>query len=206
MKFYAFLYKTLASFFRFVFQIHVHGEENIPEDGGLLVCPNHISAMDVIMLSVAMKKRQVRYMAKAELFKMPVLKQLITCLGAFPINRGAGDVAAIRKTIKLLKEGQTVGMFPQGTRYTGVHPRNSSVKSGAGMMAHRANVPVLPVAIITKGYRVRIFKRVDIVFGKAMMPEELGFVTGNHAEQQAASDRIFEEMLKLHDRGTDNGN
>ncbi len=201
MKLYSFLYKILAPFLRFIFNVRAHGEENIPTEGGLLICPNHISAADVVILSVAAKSRQIRYMAKAELFKIPLLKQLITVLGAFPIKRGAGDVGAIKKTIALLKDGETVGMFPQGTRYKGVHPSESSVKHGAGMIAYRADVPVLPVAIITKNYKLCLFKRVDIVFGKPIFPSELGFESGSHAEQIAASEKIFDEILKLHEKG-----
>ena len=201
MKLYKVLYKILAPLLRFIFNVHAHGEENIPEEGGLLICPNHIAAVDVIIVAVVTRKRQIHFMAKAELFKIPVLGKLIKALGAYPIRRGEGDVGAIKKTITLLKEGKTVGMFPQGTRYKGVDPHKSAVKHGAGMMAHRGNVPVLPVAIITKGHKVSLFKRVDVVFGKPISPEELGFENGNRAEQIAASEKIFTEILKLHEEG-----
>ncbi len=201
MKLYKTLYKLLAPLLRFIFNVHAHGEENIPEEGGLLICPNHISAVDVILVAVVTRKRQINFMAKAELFRIPLLGWLIKALGAYPIRRGEGDVTAIKKTITLLKEDKTVGMFPQGTRYKGVDPHESKVKHGAGMMAHRANVPVLPVAIITKGHKVSLFKRVDVVFGKPISPGELGFESGNRSEQIAASEKIFNEILKLHEEG-----
>ncbi|MBR6514797.1 MAG: 1-acyl-sn-glycerol-3-phosphate acyltransferase [Clostridia bacterium] len=201
MKVYKFLYKILAPIFRIIFNVHAHGEENIPEEGGLLICPNHISAPDVIMVAVATRKRPINFMAKAEVFKVPVLGLIVKALGAYPIRRGEGDVGAIRKTISLLKEGRTVGMFPQGTRYKGVDPHETSIKHGAGMIAHRAGVPVLPVAIITKGYKVSVFKRVDVIFGKPILPSELGFESGSRADQAAASEKIFTEILKLHEAG-----
>lgn len=201
MKLYRFLYKILAPILRVIFNVHGHGEENIPEEGGLLICPNHISALDVILVAVVTRKRPINFMAKAELFKIPVLGWLIKALGAYPIRRGEGDVGAVKKTITLLKEGRTVGMFPQGTRFKGVDPHESTVKHGAGMIAHRAGVPVIPVAIITKGYKVAIFKHVDVIFGKPISPEELGFESGNRAEQIAASEKIFAEILKLHEEG-----
>lgn len=201
MKLYKFLYKLLAPLLRFIFNVHPHGLENIPEDGGLLICPNHISAVDVIIVASAVKSRQICFMAKAELFKIPLLRGLIKALGAYPIRRGEGDVGAIKKTITLLKEGKTIGMFPQGTRFKGVDPHSSTVKHGAGMIAHRGGVPVLPVAIITKGHKVSLFKRVDVIFGKPISPDELGFETGNRAEQVAASEKIFAEILKLHEEG-----
>ena len=201
MKLYNVLYKILAPLLRFLFNVHSHGEENIPEEGGLLICPNHISACDVIIVAVVTRKRQINFMAKAELFKIPVLGWLIKALGAYPIRRGEGDVGAIKKTITLLKQGNTVGMFPQGTRYKGIDPHETSVKHGAGMIAHRGNVPVLPVAIITKGHKVSLFKRVDVVFGKPIFPDGLGFDSGNRAEQIAASEKIFAEILKLYEEG-----
>ena len=200
MKLYKFLYKLLAPLLRFIFNVHPHGLENIPAEGGVLICPNHISNWDVIILAISLH-RPVHFFAKAELFKVPLLGGLIKALGAYPIRRGEGDVGAVKKTITFLKEGKTVGMFPQGTRFKGVDPHNSTVKHGAGMIAYRASVPVLPVAIITKGHKVTLFKRIDVVFGKPIPPEELGFESGNRAEQIAASEKIFAEILKLHEEG-----
>lgn len=201
MKLYKFLYKLLAPLLRFIFNVHPHGLENIPDKGGLLICPNHIAAVDVIIVACVVRTRQIRFMAKAELFKVPLLGGLIKALGAYPIRRGEGDVGAIKKTISLLKDQNTVGMFPQGTRFKGVDPHNSTVKHGAGMIAHRGDVPVLPVAIITKGHKVSLFKRVDVVFGKPISCDDLGFESGNRAEQIAASEKIFAEILKLHEEG-----
>jgi len=166
-----------------------------------MVCSNHISATDVIFISAAIPKRKICYMAKAELFKIPLLKQFLKAMGTFPIKRGAGDVAAIKKSISLLREGGTVGIFPQGTRYKGVHPKDSSVKPGAGMIAWRAHANILPVAIITKDYKVKLFRAIDVIIGKPISYNELGFEKGNHEEQIAATDKIFSEILKLHEKG-----
>ncbi len=201
MSFYSFVRGTFGPLFRFLYRIHVHGTENIPKDGGLLVCPNHISAMDVIFLTAVTKKRQIRYMAKAELFKIPVLKQLISALGAFPVNRGGADVGAIRKTVGILKEGGTVGIFPQGTRCTGIEPKETSPQTGVGYIAYHSGTSVIPVAIITKSYKKKLFRRVDIIYGKPITNEEFGFVTGKRDEQKAAADKIFGEILKLHEEG-----
>lgn len=201
MKFYSFVRAAFGPLFRFLFRVRVHGTENIPKEGGLLVCPNHISALDVILLTAVTKQRQIHYMAKAELFKIPLVKQLITALGAFPVNRGLGDAVAIKKTIKLLQAGKTVGMFPQGTRYTGVDPHSSEVKSGAGMVAYRSGARVIPVAIITKGHKIKLFRAVDIVYGEPITFEEMGFESGSREEQSAAAQLIFRRILKLHEEG-----
>lgn len=198
-------YKIIRAIFKpivtVIFRIHCHGEENVPEEGGLLICSNHISATDVIFITCAVKKRQVHYMAKAEVFKVPVLKQFATAMGAFPIKRGTGDVAAIKKTIAMLKNGETVGVFPQGTRYAGVHPKDSEVKPGVGMMAWRSKTNVLPIAIITKDYRIKPFSRIDVIIGKPISCDDLGFESGNHEEQVKAANIIFGKILKLHEEG-----
>lgn len=201
MSFYSGIRKVFSPIVKVLLRIHSHGEENIPNEGGLMICSNHISAADVIFLTVAVPNRDIRYMAKAEIFKVPILKQFVTAMGAFPIKRGAGDVAAIKKTISMLRNGETVGIFPQGTRYSGVHPKDSEVKPGAGMIAWRSHVDVLPVAIITKNYKFKLLRRIDVIIGKPISYNDLGFESGNHEEQIRATEKIFGEILKLHEEG-----
>ena len=113
MSFYNNVYKIFAKPFRLMFGLHIHGEENLPEEGGWLVCANHTSALDVIIVSLA-TRRQVMYMAKAELFRVPVIRKLLSSLGAYPVHRGGADVTSIKKAISYLEEGDLVGIFPQG--------------------------------------------------------------------------------------------
>ena len=110
-------------------------------------------------------------------------------------------MGAVRKTVSILKEGGTIGIFPQGTRCTGVHPNQSSVQTGVGYIAYHSGTTVLPVAIITKGYKKKLFRRVDIIYGKPISNEEFNFVTGKRDEQKAAADRIFADILALHEEG-----
>lgn len=201
MSFYNGIRVCFQPFIKVLYRLHVHGRENIPAEGGLIVCSNHVSAADVIFLTVAVPKRQIHYMAKAELFKIPLLKQFMKGMGAFPIKRGVADISSIKKTIKFLRDKEVVGIFPQGTRCNGVHPRETEVKAGVGMIAWRAGSDVLPVAIITKKYKVRMFRRVDVIIGKPIPYDELGFEAGNHEEQEKVSQRIFDEMIRLHEEG-----
>ncbi|MBE6718078.1 MAG: 1-acyl-sn-glycerol-3-phosphate acyltransferase [Ruminococcaceae bacterium] len=196
MKLYAFLKKLVQGFIKFLFRIEVQGEENIPKEGAVLVCPNHISNWDPIVLGVVFD-RQIRFMAKASLFKIPLLNALIRTLGAFPVKRGAADPSAIKTAIKLLGEGDAVGMFPQGTRYIGTEPGNTEVKSGVGMVAHRANVDVLPVQIKTKNYRILPFRKVYIKIGDCIPNSELGIENGTRDEYTNASRYIFGKILDL---------
>ena len=110
MSAYSKVYKLFANPLRAIFSLKVEGEINLENDKGYLLCANHTGLLDVIVLAVSMR-RQPRFMGKKELFKIPVLKQLITALGAFPVDRGGSDVGAIRKTISLIENGELVGMF-----------------------------------------------------------------------------------------------
>ena len=196
MSFYSSIYKLLARPIRGIFKIKVEGLENLPKDEGALVCANHTSLLDVIVLSAPLP-RQVRYMAKKELFKIPVLSQLIRALGAFPVDRGGADVGAIRKTVSMIEAGELVGIFPQGTRHPKVDPRETEVKGGAAMIASRAKCTVVPAYIKTKGNKVRFFKRTVIIIGKPISYEELGLKDAKRSEYVAASKYIFDKICTL---------
>ena len=196
MKFYEFIYKTFARPVKWFYKAHVTGAENVPEEGGCLLCANHTSMHDVVVLAAALP-RQPRYMAKKELFRIPLLAQLIRALGAFPVDRGGSDVSSIRKSIAMINGGEMVTMFPQGHRRCGVPARGSEVKSGAGLLAYRTGAPVLPVYIGTAKYQVKPFRRTDIIIGKPIPNSGLGFENGGSAEYTRASQIIFDAICDL---------
>ncbi len=196
MSFYSGIYKVLARPVRWLFKCEVENGENLPSEGGAILCANHTSLLDVIIMSAALN-RQIRYMAKKELFKVPVLAQLISALGAFPVDRGGADVAAIRKTVSMVEDGELVGIFPQGTRHPGVDPRTTEVKNGVGMIAYRAKSSVVPVYIKTKKNRTMLFRKTKIIVGEPIAYEELGYEKGGNGEYKAASQLIFDRICTL---------
>ncbi len=198
MNTYESLKKKLSGFLKWLFRIHIHGAENEPADGGYLAASNHISYLDVIVAAVALK-RQIRFMAKKELFSVPILGRLITALGAFPVDRRGNAVASIKKSISLLKEGHVVGIYPQGHRFSGrkFDTTRGEIKGGAAMAVYHAKCSVLPIFIATKKDRVALFRRIDIYVGKPIAYEEFGFEKGGNAEYQAAAERIFDHIAML---------
>jgi len=198
MSFYSVMYKIFVNGVRWFYRMEITGQENEPMEGGYIACANHMSAHDVVIVAGSLK-RQVRFFAKAELFKIPGLKQLITALGAYPISRGKSDVGAIKKTINLLTDGEVVGLYPQGHRYPGVHPSSTPVKNGVGLIAYRSKVRVLPIAVTTKGFKVKPFKKTYINIGKPIEFDELGFTEGNKEEFEAASKLVFDRIVGLVD-------
>jgi 1-acyl-sn-glycerol-3-phosphate acyltransferase len=138
-------------------------------------------------------------MAKKELFKVPLLNLLIRALGAYPVNRGGADVGAIRHTIEMLKQGVCVGMFPQGHRYNGVDPRETPIKTGVAMISQKADVQVLPVFIKVKNNRHRFLCKKEIIVGKPIQMEELGYNPEAPGEYQRIADLLFARVCELGD-------
>ncbi len=160
MTFYDFAKVLVGGAFRLLFRFRVVGAVNVPMAGGLIVAANHISNFDPPMLGVALP-RPVSYMAKKELFALPVLRQLLPHLYAFPVDRQAGGTAALRASLRLLKEGRCVGIFPEGGRnVTG----DNEEKAGAAFLAAASGCPVVPAAIVGTR-RLRPFGRATVVFG-----------------------------------------
>jgi 1-acyl-sn-glycerol-3-phosphate acyltransferase len=161
MTFYDVAKFVVGTLFRLTFRYRVVGAENVPRDGGVIVAANHISNLDPPILGVAVP-RAVSYMAKKELFAMPVLKQLLPHLSAFPVDRQAGGTAALRASLRMLKDGRCVGIFPEGGR--NVSGTNEE-KAGAAFLAAASGMPVVPAAIVGTR-RLRPFAKVTVVFGE----------------------------------------
>ncbi|NLN19757.1 MAG: 1-acyl-sn-glycerol-3-phosphate acyltransferase [Firmicutes bacterium] len=129
---------------RTYFRERVEGREHVPKTGPFVLAANHVSYIDPVVLGVACP-RPIHFMAKAELFRIPVLGFLIRELGAFPVQRGAADRSAIRRALRILNDGGVVGVFPEGTRNRRGEVLNP--QGGAALIALKAGVPVLPAAI-----------------------------------------------------------
>lgn len=131
--------------FKILFKIKVIGKENIPKNGPVIICSNHISNYDPPTVGMT-APRTIHFMAKEELFEKKGLGFILRNVNAFPVKRGMRDRNALRKGLKLLDEGKVLGLFPEGTR-----SKDGVVKkglAGAGFFAMRSNATVIPCAII----------------------------------------------------------
>ncbi|MFM7169655.1 MAG: lysophospholipid acyltransferase family protein [Cyanobium sp.] len=132
-------------FFRLILRWRTEGVANVPPKGGLVVVANHGSHLDPPLLSCAVR-RPVAFMAKEELFRVPLLGPIIRACGAYPVARGGADREALRTACRRLQEGWATGVFLDGTRQ--VDGRVSRPLPGAALLAARTGLPLLPVAII----------------------------------------------------------
>ncbi len=189
--------KALVSgFLKLFWRIKIVGTENVPKEGGCVVCANHIAIRDVVILAVSLP-RQLRFLGKAELFRVPLIGFIIKKAGACPVDRGGKDVGAIKTMVSLAKSGEMVSLFPQGTRCPGVNPSSTKIKGGAGMIAFRSGATVLPVCIKTKQNRYRFFEKKEVVIGKPIPNEDFHFENGGSEVYTKASKRIMEEICRL---------
>ena len=177
----------------------VIGRENIPEKGGVMLCGNHVSYIDPPALGAG-ATRPVHFMAKLELFRIPVLGFLIRHVGAFPVKRGTADRSALKKAVELLKNGEIVGMFPEGTR--SLDGKFKPPEPGVGMIALRARVPVVPVALVNTEKLLPPhsflfkFSRVKVVYGKPVPLDDMDGQGGREAIEEVGR-RIMSAIGQL---------
>ena len=138
-------YLLVFPLYRLLFRGRTAGNANVPQEGALVVVANHGSHLDPPLLGHALG-RPVAFMAKAELFRVPLLGAIIRACGAYPVARGASDREAIRTATDRLEQGWATGVFIDGTRQP--NGRVNQPQPGAALLAARAGVPLLPVAII----------------------------------------------------------
>lgn len=166
---YQFVRAILKAVYCILFRFRFEGRENIPPSGGIIFCPNHISNHDAVTIAIA-QARPLCFMGKDSLFRIPVIGWLFRKFGAFPVKRGAGDIAAVRKAIEVIGEGNALAMFPEGTRNK-TDELLLEFKTGAALVAKKGNGLLIPVAI--RG-RYRLFSKLTVTFGKPIDPQAYG--------------------------------
>lgn len=191
-RWYRILYCIIYPFFNLVHPSKAIGWENLPE-GGALICANHTKASDPFFIVFAFGlKHRVCAMAKAEILRVPVVGFLLSKAGVFGIERGKSDVGAIKTAMKLLKSGEKMVMFPEGTRVA-EDAENHEAKTGAAMLALRTGVPIVPVYIPGKK---RWFRPTPVVIGQPYHPQTAD-KRATPEEYRAIADDLMERIMAL---------
>ena len=176
------------------YQERIYGAENVPLTGHLIVVSNHASDFDPLIVGSCMG-RPVAFMAKEELFEIPILRHAIKAFGAYPVKRGAGDRAAIRAAIASIEQCWATGIFLQGTRtFDG---KVTEPKLGAAMIAAKTQAPFLPISIwgtetiLPKGTKFpKLFQPVTVRIGELIPPPDASDRTTLEAYTQKCADAI----------------
>lgn len=194
-----FKWSVVAPAFNVYFRGRIEGAENVPQKGPLVVVSNHASYFDPPILSNCVG-RPVAFMAKEELFSVPILKQSISLYGAYPVKRGASDRSAIRSALTVLNQGWAIGIFLEGTRTP--DGRIYEPKLGAALIAAKAQAPLLPISlqgtqsILPEGKRLPQSVPLIVRIGEVIPPP----VSTSKSELEAVSAQcalIINQMLKI---------
>ncbi len=186
---------VLWGYFHLVFRMKVIGAENMPKDGPVLLCSNHLAKRDPVFLGVC-QKRQVFYMAKEELFRNKFLGGLFRKLGAFPVKRGTGGGDALEDAYALLSQNGVVGVFIEGHRSK--DGKLLKPKTGAALLAYKTKAPVVPVCITAEdGKHPAMFKTTMIRFGKPISAQELNIQDDSSMQLRRASRLIMSRIAEL---------
>jgi len=182
MNLYTFAKSLVWNVLNPMYRFDIRGLEKFPKTGGVLICANHIHALDPPVVGIT-APRDVHFMAKEELFTAPILKTILPKIYAFPVKRGMSDRDALRKAIAVLKSGNVMGLFPEGTRSkTGELGKGFS---GAGFFALKGEAAVVPCAIIGP---YKAFKRVKVVYGEPIDMQP-------YRERKASADEVTQVIM-----------
>jgi 1-acyl-sn-glycerol-3-phosphate acyltransferase len=182
---------------RGLYRLRARGVQNVPATGGFVLASNHVSSFDPWPLGLPLwPKRQLRFMAKSELYWWP-LTLVLNAVGAFPVRRGQRDIAAIETAVRLAREGHPVAMFPEGTRRRkGLVKRfEARPRSGAARIALEAGVPLVPVAVAGTDKLLRLGK-IRVTYGA---PVEIDDLRDREIAAAAAeaTERLMAKILEL---------
>ncbi|NLK38128.1 MAG: 1-acyl-sn-glycerol-3-phosphate acyltransferase [Epulopiscium sp.] len=191
---YLFARSVLLVFYKIFFRMTVIGKENVPKEGAAILCANHISNYDPITMAIFLK-RLPHYMAKKELFSVPVVGWLIRHLNAFPVDRSTADMNAFKMAVKVLKSGELVGMFAQGTRVK--EGEEKAAKAGVALFAMKADVPVIPVAISGS---CKLFSHMTIEYGEPLYFEEYRGKRLKTENLEEITSQVMEKIQEMRNR------
>ena len=181
-----------------MYRYRARGLENLPAEGGYVLAANHNSNFDPWPLGMALwPHRQLRFMAKSELFN-PAFRKLLLASGAFPVRRGEGDLEALKVAIRLARDGGIVAMFPEGTRPSkGLRKKHEArPRTGAARIAIGAHVPLVPAALKGTDGLARL-QRLQVSYGKPIDMSDLHGLPPRDAAQ-IATERLMAAIYALH--------
>lgn len=173
------------------YRIKVVGRENIPKEGAFILCGNHRSYLDAPLI-VTNSKRKVRFMAKEELKNNVITRLAVYIFNAIYVKREAKDVGAMKEVLKTLKNGEGVGIFPEGTR-NGME-KGIEAKNGVSYFALNSDAVIIPVGI--KG-KLKPFHKITITFGSPIDISEYKKDKKNKENVEKVTNIIMEKIVEL---------
>lgn len=184
----------LRSLYKIAYRMEITGEENktkAGENGGYIICANHVNFLDAVAV-VVFSKEKIRFIGKYDLAIVGIIRWLEHLFDVIPIKRNTQDLEAMKRCLKALKNGEILGIFPEGTR-KGM-AKNQKVKNGAAFMAIRAGVPVVPVGISGS---FKPFGKVKIKYGEPIDMSKYKVKGKDKESQELATKEIMDNIIML---------
>lgn len=198
-KMYNFIKAIFRPLVKIVYKTEFKGLENVPQDStNYIVAINHTCALDPVFVACPKNVPPLHFMAKAELFKNPIVAWFITHMYGFPVHRGKGDTSAIDYGIKIIEEGHVMAICPEGKRIKDKDGVPQKAKAGVAVIAKATGADVLPVAICSNG-KIKAGKKVVVSYGKIIKNSELGLDkedVGTHDIKNAAN-MVMDKIVDL---------
>ncbi|MDR2909353.1 MAG: 1-acyl-sn-glycerol-3-phosphate acyltransferase [Oscillospiraceae bacterium] len=196
MNFYRLGRFVACNFLRLFLRISYEGTCNIPQEGSFILACNHRSFCDPIVIAHRVR-RQIHYIAKAELVGIPVLGRIIRGLGVIPVKRGSGDGGVLDAAVEVVEKGGILGIFPEGTRSRDGKPLRP--RSGVCVIAGKARADILPCAVSYPPGGARLFARVTVRYGPLIKKEELNIDPDSPSAVRAGARAIMDAIVGLLD-------
>lgn len=179
---------------KIIYRVRIEGLENVPKNSACIICGNHVHALDAPAL-LATINRDVCFMAKEELWRSTGFKFMAMCYNVFPVKRGKKDTDAIKTSLRILKNNQILGMFPEGTRNgmeRGIKPKNGAVN-----IAIRADVPIIPFGVVGD---FKPFKKIVYRFGEPMDFSEYKDRAKDKDVVDGLTKEVMDKVVELRDK------
>lgn len=195
MTFYKFAKGLVKGLSYVFFPYEIHGDINsIPREGGILICANHLSYLDAVHLGIICD-REIRFVAKEKYANAPILKSIFKWLGAIGIDPVNADLKAIKSCFKVIKSGEVLGIFPEGTRI--IKNKKSNPMPGTLMIAHKTSAPIFYARIKPKFGTFKLFCKTHIYLGGLVTAQALGVTNGKGDDYKNASIELMNRIYGL---------
>lgn len=191
----------MRAIFKFIFKIitiiiyrpKIIGKENIPKEGNVILCANHVHFWDSVVI-IVMLKRKVNVLAKEELFRNKFNRWFASVVGVYPVKRGTADMGAVKTALTLMKEKEMLLIFPEGTR-NGL-AKGKKPKKGAVMIAATTESPIVPIGVQGS---FKLFRKVTLNIGQPIDYSEYKNETHDKAKMDVLAQELMKEIVKLRD-------
>lgn len=192
--FYRIMRIIVYPFIRLFIRLESFGMENVPKNKGYILAANHTSIADMFAIAVPVKS-QICYMAKEEIFKVPLVKWLFKALGTFAVKRGKGDTEAIDKACEIINNGKVLGIFPEGTRSkTG---EIGKAKAGVALIAMQTKADILPISIKYSTGTFKLFCKATVRVGEIIPYKEPAEDESQRAFIRRISGEVMEKITEM---------